>query len=291
MKWLANAQFKRAYGTVLYWVSPTIISSMIFLGCALLQSAPLNASTVFTVLATLRAMGEPVRMIPEALSILIQMMVSFDRINAFLVDDELKNDRIRAVPLEDSSSTVSIQILSGNFAWEMDSPILTLKDINLEAKCWQKIAICGPVGAGKSSLLYAILGEMTKTTGTVKICGSTTYVSQTSWIQSGTVRDNILYGKPMDEAQYENVIKACALDRDISSFSHGDLTEIGQRGLNMSGGQKQRIQLARAVYNNADIYLLDDPFSAVDAHTAAILFNDCVMGVLKNKMVILVTHC
>ncbi|KAF8011616.1 hypothetical protein BT93_J2026 [Corymbia citriodora subsp. variegata] len=273
MKWLANAQFKRAYGTVLYWVSPTIISSMIFLGCALLQSAPLNASTVFTVLATLRAMGEPVRMIPEALSILIQMMVSFDRINAFLVDDELKNDRIRAVPLEDSSSTVSIQILSGNFAWEMDSPILTLKDINLEAKCWQKIAICGPVGAGKSSLLYAILGEMTKTTGTVKICGSTTYVSQTSWIQSGTVRDNILYGKPMDEAQYENVIKACALDRDISSFSHGDLTEIGQRGLNMSGGQKQRIQLARAVYNNADIYLLDDPFSAVDAHTAAILFN------------------
>ncbi|KAK2632784.1 hypothetical protein EUGRSUZ_L01082 [Eucalyptus grandis] len=290
MKWLAEAQFKRPYGTVLYWMSPTIISSVIFLGCALLQSAPLNASTIFTVLATLRAMGEPVRMIPEALSILIQMMVSFDRINAFLVDDELKNDRIREVPVGDSSSTTSIQILSGNFSWDVESAILTLKDIYLDAKCGQKIAVCGPVGAGKSSLLCAILGEIPKTTGTVKICGSTAYVSQTSWIQSGTIRDNILYGQPMDEARYRKAIKACALDKDISSFSHGDLTEIGQRGLNMSGGQKQRIQLARAVYNDADIYLLDDPFSAVDAHTAAMLFNDCVMGALENKMVILVTH-
>ena len=103
--------------------------------------------------------------------------------------------------------------------------------------------------------------------------GSIAYVSQTSWIQSGTVRDNILYGKPMDQARYEKAIKVCALDKDISSFRYGDLTEIGQRGLNMSGGQKQRIQLARAVYNDADIYLLDDPFSAVDAHTASILFN------------------
>lgn len=110
MKWLAEVQFKRPYGTMLYWMCPTIVSSVIFLGCALLQSAPLNASTIFTVLATLRAMGEPVRMIPEALSILIQMMVSFDRINAFLVDDELKHDRIREVPEEDSPSSTSIQI-------------------------------------------------------------------------------------------------------------------------------------------------------------------------------------
>ncbi|KAK9690793.1 hypothetical protein RND81_09G154200 [Saponaria officinalis] len=94
----------------------------------------------------------------------------------------------------------------------------------------------------------------------------------------------------MDEERYKTVIKSTALDKDIASFSHGDLTEIGQRGINMSGGQKQRIQLARAVYNGADIYLLDDPFSAVDAHTAATLFHDCVMGALKRKTVILVTH-
>lgn len=107
----------------------------------------------------------------------------------------------------------------------------------------------------------------------VHIFGSIAYVSQIPWIQSGTVRDNILYGKPMEKNRYEKAIKACALDKDITSFDHGDLTEIGQRGLNMSGGQKQRIQLARAVYNDADIYLLDDPFSAVDANTAAILFH------------------
>lgn len=107
----------------------------------------------------------------------------------------------------------------------------------------------------------------------VNVGGTLAYVSQTSWIQSGTIRDNILYGKPMDKARYMNAVNVCALDKDIKSFKHGDLTEIGQRGVNMSGGQKQRIQLARAVYNDADIYLLDDPFSAVDAHTAAILFH------------------
>jgi ABC-type multidrug transport system fused ATPase/permease subunit len=103
--------------------------------------------------------------------------------------------------------------------------------------------------------------------------GSIAYVPQTPWIQSGTVRDNILFGKPMNNEEYDRAIRCCALDKDMENFPHGDLTEIGQRGLNMSGGQKQRIQLARAVYNGADVYLLDDPFSAVDAHTAATLFN------------------
>lgn len=110
------------------------------------------------------------------------------------------------------------------------------------------------------------------------------YVSQTSWIQSGTVRDNILFGKPMRSSEYERALKCCALDKDMENFPHGDLTEIGQRGLNMSGGQKQRIQLARAVYNDADIYLLDDPFSAVDAHTAATLFN-------VRRILLLKSHC
>ncbi|KAM3326360.1 hypothetical protein P3S67_001486 [Capsicum chacoense] len=150
--------------------------------------------------------------------------------------------------------------------------------------------ICGPVGARKSSFLYAILGEIPKTAGTVHVYGSIAYVSQTAWIQSGTVRDNILFGRSMDENKYHEAVKVSTLDKDIDSFDYGDLTEIGQRGLNMSGGQKQRIQLARAVYSDADIYVLDDPFSAVDAHTAGTLFNDCVMTALKNKTVILVTH-
>ncbi|KAH6559345.1 hypothetical protein KP509_1Z013100 [Ceratopteris richardii] len=105
-----------------------------------------------------------------------------------------------------------------------------------------------------------------------------------------TVRDNILFGKSMDKETYQKAIRACALEQDIKSFSHGDLTEIGERGTNLSGGQKQRIQIARAVYNDADIYLLDDPFSAVDAQTSSHLFHECVMGALKDKTVVLVTH-
>ncbi|KAK4754038.1 hypothetical protein SAY87_002142 [Trapa incisa] len=288
-KWLKESQIKKTYGTALYWMSPTVISSVIFLGCILLGSAPLDAGTIFTVLAVLRIMSEPVRMIPEALSALIQVKVSFDRINTFLLDNEIQSDRV-VTTFQSSSTGMSVEIASGTFTWNPDSACPTIGNIDFEAKIGQKVAVCGPVGAGKSSLLYAILGEIAKTSGTVKVNGSIAYVSQSSWIQSGTVRDNILFGKPMDKDRYEMAVKSCALDKDIGSFDHGDLTEIGQRGINMSGGQKQRIQLARAVYNDADIYLLDDPFSAVDAHTAATLFSDCVMSALRKKTVILVTH-
>ncbi|XP_076902409.1 ABC transporter C family member 8-like [Bidens hawaiensis] len=287
--WLRELQFKRAYSTVLYWMSPTLVSSVVFFGCVLLKSAPLNAATIFSILAALRTMSEPVRLLPDALSALIQVKVSFDRINSFLVDDELKDIRMERNQ-EPENSHPCINIQDGNFSWDPESPVPTLRNINLEVKCGQKVAVCGSVGAGKSSLLYSVLGEISKASGTVGVFGSIAYVSQTSWIQSGTIQDNILYGKPMDRSRYEKAIKACALDKDIETFDHGDLTEIGQRGLNLSGGQKQRVQLARAVYNDADIYLLDDPFSAVDAHTAATLFNDCVMDCLEGKTVILVTH-
>ncbi|ONI15615.1 hypothetical protein PRUPE_3G051600 [Prunus persica] len=288
LKWLAESQFKKVYCNLLYWLSPTIISSFIFMGCILFQSVPLNASTIFTVLASLRSIGEPVKMIPEALSVMIQVKVSFDRLNAFLVDDELNDDQIRN--LTSHKSDESIRIERGIFSWYPESTVPTLRDVNIEVQREQKVAVCGPVGAEKSSLLYAVLGEMPKISGTVDAFGTIAYVSQTSWIQSGTVRDNIFYGKSMDKNKYEKTINACALDKDITSFDRGDLTEIGQRGINLSGGQKQRIQLARAVYSDADIFLLDDPFSAVDAHTAAILFHDCVMGALAKKTVILVTH-
>ncbi|KAK8608369.1 hypothetical protein V6N13_023795 [Hibiscus sabdariffa] len=286
-KWLTKEQISQAYGTVLFWMSPTIISSVIFLGCAYFGSAPLNASTVFTVLATLRSMGEPVTVIPGALSVMMQVKVSTERINAFLLGDEQKSEAPR-ISLQNSDKRVVIQ--EGNFSWDAELTVATLRDVNLEVRKGEKIAVCGPVGAGKSSILHAMLGEIPKISGTVYVSGSIAYVSQTSWIQSGTIRDNILYGKPMDEEIYKRAVKSCALDKDIDNFDLGDLTEIGQRGINMSGGQKQRIQLARAVYNDADIYLLDDPFSAVDAQTAAILFNDCVMEALRNKTVILVTH-
>ncbi|XP_043721902.1 ABC transporter C family member 8-like [Telopea speciosissima] len=287
-EWLTELQGKKAYCTALYWMSPTIVSSVIFMGCAIWRSAPLNASTIFTVLAALRMVAEPVRTIPDALSMLIQVKVSLVRLNVFLLEDELSDEHVQRRQPQDSEKIIRIH--AGAFSWDPYTTATTLRRLDFEVRRGEKVAVCGPVGAGKSSLLYAILGEIPKVSGTVDVFGSVAYVSQTSWIQSGTIRDNILFGKPMDNTRYCKAIKACALDKDIESFDHGDLTEIGQRGLNMSGGQKQRIQLARAVYIDADICLLDDPFSAVDAHTAAILFNDCVMGALAKKTVILVTH-
>uniref|UniRef100_A0A453SDS9 ABC transmembrane type-1 domain-containing protein n=1 Tax=Aegilops tauschii subsp. strangulata TaxID=200361 RepID=A0A453SDS9_AEGTS len=232
--WLRETQMKKAYGAVMYWMSPTVVSAVMYTATAILGSAPLNASTLFTVLATLRVMAEPVRFLPEILTMMIQYKVSLDRIEKFLIEEEIKEGAERAPP---HNSDIRVHVQDANFSWNASAADLTLRNVNLSINKGEKVAVCGAVGSGKSSLLYALLREIPRTSGS-----------------SGTVRDNILFGKP-----FEN-------------FNHGDLTEIGQRGLNMSGGQKQRIQLARAVYSNADIYLLDDPFSAVDAHTAAVLF-------------------
>ncbi|KAL6602857.1 hypothetical protein ACP70R_043218 [Stipagrostis hirtigluma subsp. patula] len=287
-KWLRETQMKKAYGAVMYWMSPTVVSAVMYTATAIMGSAPLNASTLFTVLATLRVMAEPVRMLPEVLTMMIQYKVSLDRIEKFLLEDEIKEEDVRRVPSNESDIRIHVQ--DGNFSWNAGGADLSLKNVNLSISRGEKVAVCGPVGSGKSSLLYALLGEIPRMSGSVEVFGSVAYVSQNSWIQSGTVRENILFGKPFNNEQYEKAIKACALDKDIENFDHGDVTEIGQRGLNMSGGQKQRIQLARAVYSDADVYLLDDPFSAVDAHTAAVLFYDCVMNALAEKTVVLVTH-
>ena len=107
----------------------------------------------------------------------------------------------------------------------------------------------------------------------IQVYGKIAYVSQIPWIQTGTILDNILFGSAMDSQRYHETLERCSLVKDLDLLPHGDLTEIGERGVNLSGGQKQRIQLARALYQNADVYLLDDPFSAVDAHTATNLFN------------------
>jgi ABC-type bacteriocin/lantibiotic exporter with double-glycine peptidase domain len=163
--WLSKTQILKATNSFLYWMSPTVVSAVVFLGCAVTGSAPLNAETIFTILATLRNMGEPVRMIPEALSIMIQVKVSLDRLNKFLLDEELNNDDSERYLQQCSVNAVEIQ--DGNFIWDHESVSPTLKDVNLDIKQGQKIAICGPVGAGKSSLLYAILGEIPKISGTV----------------------------------------------------------------------------------------------------------------------------
>uniref|UniRef100_A0A674CWL2 ATP binding cassette subfamily C member 12 n=1 Tax=Salmo trutta TaxID=8032 RepID=A0A674CWL2_SALTR len=152
------------------------------------------------------------------------------------------------------------------------------------------LGICGNVGSGKTSLISSILEQMHLQHGSVTADGAFAYVSQQAWIFHGTVQDNILMGEPFNQTRYDKVISACSLIPDLAILPYGDQTEIGERGLNLSGGQKQRVSLARAVYSNKDIILLDDPLSAVDAHVGKHIFEDCIKKTLKGKSIILVTH-
>ncbi|KAI9582553.1 probable multidrug resistance-associated protein lethal(2)03659 [Glossina fuscipes] len=186
------------------------------------------------------------------------------------------------------SSGVLIENLSAK--WDTNSSENTLQTINLHIKPKRLVAVIGPVGAGKSSLIQTILGELPADSGSIKVDGVISYASQEPWLFTGTVRQNILFGLRMDRQRYRTVIKRCALERDFELLPYGDRTVVGERGASLSGGQKARINLARAVYRQADIYLLDDPLSAVDAHVARHLFDQCMRNYLSEKIVILITH-
>lgn len=166
----------------------------------------------------------------------------------------------------------------------------TLSDVTMSVKPGRLTAVIGPVGAGKSSLLHAILKELPLTEGSVEVTGEISYASQEPWLFAGSVRQNILFGLPMDRDRYKKVVKRCSLERDFSLFPYGDKTIVGERGVSLSGGQRARINLARAVYKDADVYLLDDPLSAVDTHVGKELFEKCITGFLREKTVILITH-
>lgn len=175
VRWLANAQVSKAYGSSLYWMSPTIISAVIFAGTAALRSAPLDAAVVFTILATLRVISEPMRMLPEVLSIMIQIKVSLDRIGKFLMEEEFRDDAVLPLPMP-SSDMITMAINNGVFSWEPSKAIATLKSISIAAMQGEKIAVCGPVGAGKSSLLCAMLGEIPRMSGSV--CCTKMHISE-----------------------------------------------------------------------------------------------------------------
>ncbi|MCL7042248.1 hypothetical protein MKW94_005385 [Papaver nudicaule] len=285
--WLWKSLQLSALWGFIFLISPTFISVVTFGSCILL-GIPLTAGKVLSALATFRMLQNSMFTLPDSLSVIAQAKVSVDRIESYLQEDEIQDDAVIFVPME--TSEVDIEIENGKFSWDVKSHSPTLYGIQFKVKRGMKVAICGTVGSGKSSLLSCILGEIPKISGIVKVNGTKAYVPQSPWILTGNVRDNILFGNPYDQVKYERTIRSCALTKDLELFQAGDLTEIGERGINMSGGQKQRIQLARAAYQDADIYILDDPFSAVDAHTGSQLFEECLMGVLKDKTILYVTN-
>ncbi|CAJ2664896.1 unnamed protein product [Trifolium pratense] len=285
--WLLKSLRQAAFSAFIFWGSPTFISVITFWACMFL-GIELTAGRVLSAFATFRMLQDPIFSLPDLLNVMAQGKVSVDRIASFLKKEEIQHDVIEYVSKDKTEFDVVVE--RGRFSWDPETTIPTLDEIELKVKRGMKVAICGSVGSGKTSILSGILGEIYKQSGNVKISGTKAYVPQSAWILTGNIRDNITFGKEFDEDKYEKTVEACALKKDFELFSGGDLTEIGERGINMSGGQKQRIQIARAVYQDADIYLFDDPFSAVDAHTGTHLFKECLMGILKEKTILFVTH-
>ncbi|XP_029127877.1 ABC transporter C family member 3-like isoform X3 [Cajanus cajan] len=285
--WLKKFLVSTAITRFLLFNAPTFIAVVTFSSCVLI-GIPLESGKILSALATFEILEMPIYTLPDTISMIIQTKVSLDRISSFLCLDELQTDVVEKLPR--GSFNIAIELVDGNFSWELSSLNTTLKNINLRVFHGTRVAVCGTVGSGKSSLLSCIMGEIPKVSGTLKVCGSKAYVSQSPWIQSGTIENNILFGKEMDREKYEKVLEACSLTKDLEVLPFGDQTIIGEKGINLSGGQKQRVQIARALYQDSDIYLFDDPFSAVDAHTGSHLFRECLLGLLKTKTVIYITH-
>uniref|UniRef100_A0A8D0ED93 ABC-type glutathione-S-conjugate transporter n=1 Tax=Salvator merianae TaxID=96440 RepID=A0A8D0ED93_SALMN len=248
----------------------------------------LDAEKAFVSLSLFNLLRFPLNMLPQCISNLVQASVSLKRIQHFLSHDELDPNCVETKLI---TPGYAVTVRNGTFSWAKDlEPALI--DINWLVPSGSLVAVVGHVGCGKSSLVSALLGEMEKLHGEVAVKGSVAYVPQQAWIQNATLKDNILFGRPYNEQKYQAVIEACALKQDLEVLPGGDQTEIGEKGINLSGGQRQRVSLARAVFSDADVYLLDDPLSAVDSHVAKHIFDNVIgpEGKLKGKTRILVTH-
>ncbi|XP_075544162.1 multidrug resistance-associated protein 1-like isoform X5 [Dermacentor variabilis] len=247
----------------------------------------LTPEIAFVSLALFGLMRFPMGILPDVISKFIRFVVSMGRLTKFLREAELDMDAVGGNPEQGQS----VSLKNATLSWSKnEAPVL--KNVSLSVKTGSLVAVVGSVGSGKSSLLSAILGTLEKVSGTIDVQGRIAYVPQQSWIQNATVKHNVVFMNSLDEDRYQEVIEGCALLPDLDMLPGGENTEIGEKGINLSGGQKLRLSLARAVYHDADIYLLDDPFSAVDVHVAAHLFEHVMgpNGILKSKTRIMVTH-
>ncbi|KAM9792208.1 ATP-binding cassette sub-family C member 10 [Neosynchiropus ocellatus] len=285
---------------------PVVISILTFVTFVLLGHE-LTAPKVFTTLALVGMLIVPLNAFPWVLNGILEAKVSLERIQRFF---HLHNQDLQAyyalVSPEDALTAVLLS--QGTFSWlgshdvdgdevgkqeEAAKGSLRLNGLSLLVTKGSLVVVVGKVGCGKSSLLAALSGELSRLSGVVYVADQDSgfgLASQEPWIQHASVRDNILFGKALDPTFYQAVIDACALADDLSVLPNGDRTEVGENGVTLSGGQKARVALARAVYMDKDIYLLDDPLAAVDADVAQHLMQRCILDLLRGKTRILCTH-
>ncbi|CAF2965348.1 unnamed protein product [Rotaria sp. Silwood2] len=285
---ISNSSRLRALNSGISFASLPLISLATFGGDWLIGKQLIPAN-IFTALSFFSLVRAPVMsLLPLIIEKLSEARVAATRIDQFMRLEILMNRREKE---QNKKGDHAIIMEDASFSWK-DTPCLL--SLHLKVKYGTLLGVKGAIGAGKSSLLAAILGEINLVSGTIRQCvRSISYAPQSSWIFTDTIRSNILLGKPMDEERYKSVIKACCLDIDLQNFGEiGDLMMIGDKGVNLSGGQKARISLARALYADADLYLLDDPLAAVDPKVAKKIFDQCIgpRSLLRQKTRILVTH-
>ncbi|KAJ2999430.1 hypothetical protein HDV02_002915 [Globomyces sp. JEL0801] len=297
--------------------SGLLIAFVTFAVYTLVAGKNLDAATAFTSVSLLKVVSDLLSHLPTEIMMVFKAKVSLDRVESFLKETDIakysekEKETDNDEELSDSNtiggSEITLGFRNAEFSYygtsgENEEPF-TLRDMNVDFPIGGLTVICGPTGSGKSSLLLALLGELECKAGQYFLPNSNpivdpvtglsqtvAYAAQSAWLLNATIRDNILFGEEYDPIRYDRVVRACALAKDFETLEGGDLTEIGEKGINVSGGQKQRISLARACYSTASIVLLDDPLSAVDAPTARFLLHKCVLGVLKGRTVLLVSH-
>ncbi|XP_069938780.1 multidrug resistance-associated protein 1-like isoform X3 [Cherax quadricarinatus] len=291
IRMLKQGAFLQSLSAFIWNITPYMVALTTFMTYLLVSDDNvLDVETAFVSIVLFNLMRIPINQLPNLIAQLIQAVVALKRMQKFISASELDPAAVGSDPSKKNTSI----FVTGQFSWSSGSETANWKlcDINLEVKTGQLVAVVGSVGAGKSSLLSALLGEMTKEAGYVFINGTVAYVSQQAWLQNATIRENITWGLPFEEHRYHDILRACALQLDIDMLPAGDMTEIGENGINLSGGQKQRIALARATYSNTDVLLLDDPLSAVDAHVGRYIFDHIIgpNGLLRHQTRVLVTH-
>ncbi|KAE8913580.1 Multidrug resistance-associated protein 1 [Phytophthora fragariae] len=309
--------YARSGSMTLFSAIPSLVTVASFYTYVKLGNT-LDVGTALTSLALFNILRFPLFMLPQVLNSIVEASVSVDRLSSYFQEE----DREQVGPGDLTS--VGVRVNNADFMWDtapsasspseassgsheedsllkadsiLDKEALgggenlpVLQSVTLEARPGDLIAVVGHVGAGKSTLLSGILGDARCSRGEVHLRGSVAYVSQQPFIQNATVRENICFGLPFDEAKYAEALRVSSMQKDLAVLPGGDMTEIGEKGINLSGGQRTRVALARAVYQDADIYLLDDILSAVDSHVGHDIFKECIKKCLKDKLVVLVTH-
>lgn len=268
----------------------TLSSNISFYVCVMVYTSLGNAITAekaFVVLGYYHTLRSTLTIyIPLGISQLAELRSSLVRIKQVIMEEETTSDSFALQTVNKSSSNSRVLV---NKATVIVDDKTILGGITIEAEKGL-IAITGSVGSGKSALLGLILKDLTPTEGTVDIQGSISYASQEPWLFPGSIKQNILFGQLYNKERYKKVIDVCCLKADLDLLPKGDLTIASDRGLNLSRGQQARINLARAVYKDCNIYLLDDCLSALDAHVSQQVFDECIKSLLKDKLCIIVTH-